>query len=224
MSCSLCVYSSPLGTCKHVVVNVHSVLAHSCQGISMCGCMCELVCVHVLHCRVTCLSNHVCQGCMDIDACVHEGSCVAIAGQECAHLWAHLSYMCVLSSLSLHRHPECLSRFAVSAERGNFCASHTCPCLYGAVCAHLLVHVLTEVCVTCMCFYVYSSMHMHTISFVGMCLGTEACFSLCSACPCICLWVDTLGPGCVFVHHVARQCGPCLGPAGLHLQAATWIC
>lgn len=34
VSCSPCVYSSPLGTCKHVLVDVHSVLAHSCQGRS----------------------------------------------------------------------------------------------------------------------------------------------------------------------------------------------
>lgn len=117
-----------------------------CVGV----CVCEPVRVHVLHLRVTCLSNHVCHGCRDINACVHEGPRVC----TCWHCWVRVCTpvgpaevrVCPQLLTSLHRHPECLSRFAGSTG-GNFCASHTCPCLSGAVCAHLLVHVLTEVSV-----------------------------------------------------------------------------
>lgn len=79
--------------------------------------------------------------------------------------------------------------FVVSVKGGNLCASHTylclcdalCVCIPASGCPHGSLYVVMRV------FYVYPSLRMHTSGFVGMCLGTEACFSLRSVCPCLCL-------------------------------------
>lgn len=104
VTCSLCVYSSPLGTCKHVLVDVHTPVRASCL---MCGCMCELVRAHVLQLRVTCWSNHICHGCRDISACVHEGARVCTCCHCCVRVCtpmgpSEVPSVCVLSSLHLY--------------------------------------------------------------------------------------------------------------------------
>lgn len=86
--------------------------------------------------------------------------------------------------MSLRMHPEVREQarnVCCECIGGEFvCATHVSLLIWHSVCVYLLVDVLQKsVCNNrCMCCYVYPSLHMHTSSFVGMCLGTEVCFSL----------------------------------------------
>ena len=176
----------------------------------MCVCVSLCVCVHVLQLRGICMSLVMCHFCSDIYSHTCECMCVCTYSCWCVRTCTpNKLIQSVCASLAL-----CVSVYASwGAWAGVQWLLYTCLC--GAVCIpdsgcphrSLYVDMCVFLCISILvythiwfCWYLFEYRSM--LSSV-ICLSTS-------------LWVDTLGPGYVFVHHVACQHGPCvymLGPS-----------